>query len=512
MNTFKHVKTLWITLLVTGLSLALLALVGQSVTAQPGGSDLQPPFRFVAQPRQMLAQLQPPGSQLILTETFGASFAPVTSLAGSTPKWRIIRNPGDSAGYYWDKVSADTPITFTNSAWSASRVATATQVLTAGISAYPAGQDTWLIYGPLDFSRYSYAQLNFGYYLDSNSGDALVWGYSLDGRTFYGNEQSGPLNQWITNTYTFRTNAASRSVYVAFAFNSQSEGGLGAFVRQVELTAEPFKYVYLPHIMNSYAAPTPTPTPTPTPVPALYGPYAFDEGTTDLDHWGGAYSGVGSGSGGSYGYGQFVRNNPAHGNPGKSLTLYNGAFWVMTASSPNTDQLPADFELSVDVSPWIIYPRAACAPSCAADNLGNWYGIIFNASSNTFGSNPSQFNYNGQFYMVFFYNIDATKPIGMKLRRCNGGNCTTLQTNENLPSGLVYGNAAYWDKVVIRRVGANIDVSVNGTSLLNVTDSSYQYGRYGTFIFPSDGNYTKYPVDFNYAMQVDFDNIRVDTP
>jgi hypothetical protein len=506
MNTTQPFKALWWVLIVAGLSLALIALIGQTVTARPGGSDLQPPFRFVERSMSTLAHTLPPGSKIIFTETFGASFAPVTTLVGSTPQWRIIRNPGDSAGYYWDKVGAGTPITFANSAWSAARVATATQVLTAGLSSYPAGQDTWLIYGPIDLSAFTYAQLNFGYYLDSREGDTLLWGYSTDGQTFYGNEQSGPLNQWITNTYSFKADASFRSVYVAFAFNSQSSGGLGPFVRRVELTAEPLKLSYLPALMNNYTPPTPTP------MPPLYGPYTFDVDNNDLDHWGGAYSGVGSGSGGSYGYGQFVRTNPPHGDPGKSLTLYNGAYWVMTASSPNTDELPNDFELSVDVSPWVIYPRnAGCQPACPPDNLGNMYGVIFNASAGTFGANPSQFNWQGQYYMVFFYNIDATKPIGMKLRRCSGGSCTTLQTT-SLPAGLVYGNSAYWDNIVIRRTGANINVSVNGTSLVNVTDSTYVNGRYGMFIFPSDGNYTAYPVDLNYAMQVDFDNIQVDEP
>lgn len=491
-----------------GCCLALIALASQVVSAQPVNRDLKPPFRYAERTSALEAQTQPPGSTVLMTETFGVSFAPVTTLSGSTPQWRIIVNPGDTAGYYWDsvdKLGAVVPITFSHSAWSATRLFTATQVLTPGVNTYPAGQDTWLIYGPIDLSKFVYSHLSFEYYLDSRAGDTLVWGYSTDGQTFYGNSQSGPLGTWITDTFAFRTNPTFQSVYLAFAFDSQaSPQGKGAFVRNVRLTGEPLKYSRLPIVMNNYAPPTPTP------VPPLFGPYTFDVNSTDLDHWGGTYNGVGSGSGGTYGYGQFARTNPTHGNPGKSLTLYNGAYWVMTASSPNTDQLPNDFELSVDMSPWVIYPRAACAPSCDGSNLGNMYGVIFNASSDTFGSHPGQFNFNGQFYMAFFYNIDATKPIGVKLRRCNNGSCTTLKTNQNLPAGLVNGNAAYWDNVVIRRVGANIDISVNGTSLINFTDGTYLNGRYGVFIFPSDGNYTAYPVDLNYAMQVDFDNIQVE--
>jgi hypothetical protein len=507
MNTHPNSKTRWLALVIGGL--VLIALAGQVVSAQPPNSDLKPPFQFAEQPARPDAQPLPPGSTLLMTENFGGSFNPVTTLTGSTPQWRTIVNPGDGAGYAWDRTDKNVtpPPAFANSAWSAARLFTATQVLTPGVSTYPAGQDAWLIYGPINLSKFTYAHVSFEYYLDSQAGDTLLWGFSTDGQTFNGNMQSGLPGDWITNTFSFPTNASSQSVYLAFAFDSQTTPqGLGAFVRSVRLTAEPLKYVYAPLIMNNYP---PTPTPTPTPLP-LYGPYTFDVGTTDIDRFGGTYNGVGSGGGGQYGYGQFVRTNPPHGNPGKSLTLYNGAYWVMTASSPNTDQLPGDFELSVDMSPWVIYPKADCGMSCDGSNLGNMYGVIFNASANTFGSNPSQFNFNGQFYMAFFYTIDATKPIGVKLRRCSGGNCVTLRTNESLPPGLLYGNAAYWDKFIIKRVGANIDISLNGVSIININDASFLNGRYGMFIFPSDGNYPAFPVDLGYAMQVDFDNIKVE--
>ena len=507
MNINRKSGKMWQILALLIGSLAFVALVGQAVSAQSVNSELKPPFNFANRPAAPNVQSLPPGSTLLMTETFGASFNPVTTLTGTTPLWRIILNPTDTAGYWWGKVGAGAPSTFSNSVWSAALNGPGKPLLNPGVDTYPAGQDTWLIYGPINLSKFSYAHLSFEYYLDSASDDTLSWGYSTDGQNFNGNSQSGSLGTWITDTFSFPANSTFQSVYLAFSFNSQtSPQGLGAFIRNVRLTAEPIKNVYMPLVVNNYP---PTPTPTPTP-PPLYGAYTFDIGDTDLNRWGGAYTGVGSGGGGTYGYGQFVRTNPTHGNPTKSLTLYNGSYWVMTASSPNTDLLPNDFEVSVDMSPWVIYPRAACAPSCDGGNLGNMYGVIFNASSSTFGSNPGQFNFNGQFYMAFFYTIDATKPIGVKLRRCNGGACTTLRTNQNLPPGLVYGNAAYWDKVVIKRVGANIDISVNGTSLINVDDGSYMNGRYGAFIFPSDGNDASYPVDFGYAMQVDFDNIKVE--
>ena len=156
MNTRQNSIKLWIVFVLLGCGLALIALAGQVVSAQPVNRDLKPPFRFAERPAALEARTLPPGSTVLMTETFGASFAPITSTTGTTPQWRIIVNPDDTAGYYWDKVGATAPITFSNSAWSAARLFTATQVLTPGVSTYPAGQDAWLIYGPIDLSKFVY--------------------------------------------------------------------------------------------------------------------------------------------------------------------------------------------------------------------------------------------------------------------------------------------------------------------------------------------------------------------
>ena len=229
--------------------------------------ELKPPFRFAERPAALEAQTPPPGSTVLMTETFGASFAPVTDTD------RHVRRSGASSSIRTTRpvttgteVGAGTPLTFSNSAWSAARLFTATQVLTPGVSTYPAGQDAWLIYGPIDLSKFAYGHLSFEYYLDSRAGDTLLWGYSTDGQTFYGNSQSGPLGTWITDTFAFRANSTFQTVYLAFAFNSHATPqGIGAFVRNVRLTGEPLKFSYLPIVMNNYAAPTPTP------IPPLYG-------------------------------------------------------------------------------------------------------------------------------------------------------------------------------------------------------------------------------------------------
>ncbi len=517
MNTQKNSTAFWIVIALLGCGLALIALAGQAVSARPLQQELKPPFKFAQRQAAPEAQTLPPGSTLLMTETFGTSFAPVTGTSGTTPQWRIFTNPDDTAGYYWDKVGASAPITFSNSAWSAARIFTATQVLTPGESVYPAGQDAWLIYGPIDFSKFAYAHLSFEYYLDSKAGDALLWGYSVDGQTFYGNNQSGPLGTWITSTFTFRTNSAFQTVYLAFAFNSQaSPQGKGAFVRNVRLTGEPLKFGYLPIVMNNYAAPTPTPT------PPLYG-YSFDVGDADLTKWGGAFYNPGTTKYGQCVTGQCaIHSTTPHGNPGNSLRLYTNGLYRFVASSPN-DIAPDNFDLYADISPWVIYPRdASCVLyGCPSDDFGDWYGIIFNASNDTFGSDPSQFAYNKTYYRVYFYNVDSVKPIVIRLDRCDGAadpahnSCHKLGSS-SLPGDFI-GNASGFDTIHIQRRASgadNIQVWLNGDLLITATDTTYTgaaQGKYGVFIFSWTQNATQNPPT-GYEMQVDFDNILLYQP
>ncbi len=479
MDNKKHAR-LWIVIALLGCGLALIALAGQVVSAQSTGHELQPPLRFAESPAAPEAQTPPPGSTVLMTETFGASFAPITSTTGTTPQWRIMTNPDDTAGYYWDKVGAGTPSTFSNSAWSAARLYTATQALTPGVSTYPAGQDSWLIYGPIDLSKFEYAQLSFEYYLDSRAGDTLQWGYSTDGQTFYGNSQSGPIRTWITNTLSFQSNTTFHAVYLAFAFNSQAgPQGKGAFVRNVLLTAERVNFTYLPIAANNYAQPTATP------IPPLYG-YTFDPGNNDLNLWGGTITGnPRSGYGGPCVEGQYARTD--HGNPVNSLALWNNCKYVPTYSSPSGANAPDNFEMIVDVSPWRLYGQ-------------DLYGVIFNYD----GNNLYRFS--------LLTNEDNNVVSAVMLERCAGGSCTALGPTGSfipLPPGLViYAQSAFWDQLRVLRVGSNIKVYVNNVQVFDVTDSNPLAGhQFGVHIFPLAGNVTDPPG--GAQMEIDFDNIRV---
>jgi hypothetical protein len=342
-----------------------------------------------------------------------------------------------------------------------------------------------------------YAHLSFEYYLDSQVGDMLLWGYSTDGQTFYGNSQSGSLGQWITDTLSFRANSTFQTVYLAFAFNSHTDPqGIGAFVRNVQLTAEPVKFGYIPVVMNNYALPTPTP------IPPIYG-YYFDEpdprgAGSDLSELGGQYYGTGTGSYGPYAYGQDVRQG--HGNPGNSLTLYTTASFITAGTGPN-NYAPANFDLYVDTSPWRLYPS-------------NYYGVIFGAGDGTFGSNPGAFNGAGNFYFLYYGTGDSSvQTKGIRLDVCAHGNCSPLSGNVGnngfiaVPPSFV-GNPSSWDTLHVQRDGTTIRVWVNDTLVISVNDSTYPGVRkWGLGLIASVNDPTYPPV--GGQMAVDYDNIRL---
>jgi hypothetical protein len=280
--------------------------------------------------------------------------------------------------------------------------------------------------------------------------------------------------------------------------------------------------VYAPLVSNNYpVTPTPTPTftptPTQTPIPALYG-YTFDGGTADLNQWGGAYYSAGSPKYGQCIPGQCsIHYTTPHGNPSNSLRLYTNGLYSFIASSPNS-LAPDNFDLYVDISPWVNYPRdASCVLyGCPDGDLGDWYGIIFNASGDTFGTNPSQFAYNQTYYRVYFYNIDAVRPIKIKLERCDGSTISTNNSCHNLgtsslPDSFI-GNANGFDTVRIQRLASgSIQVSLNGSLLISANDATYTgsaHGKYGVFIFSWTRNATQDP-PIGYEMQVDFDNVKL---
>jgi hypothetical protein len=500
--------------------IAIGALVNRSALAQTENQGLRPPFNFqpVSNPHTPDdIGLPYAGSTVIFTETFGPAFAPTTDLGDTSTTWRVMTNTG-AANYYWSGVSTDD---FAPSTWPA-----ASQIVPSLSVTYPANLDTWLIYGPLDLSQFASAYLSFDYYVDTTagscypdySGDCLTWAYSSDGINFGGSQISGhisPASGWISGSLILDNKQFKNNpVYIAFAFKGGSNpGGTGAFIRNLALTGNPIKYVYLPLVYRDYTPPPPPPT------PPLFN-YTFDDNGANLAHWGGAFYNTGTKK-----YGQCIPGQCSipialpspHGNYTNSLRLYTNALYHMVASSPN-DLTPNSYDLYVDISPVIFYDRdAGCALyGCPDNDLGDWYGVIFNASGDTFGSNPSQYAYNKQYYRLYLYPRDATKPIEIQLDRCDGASDPTQNSchklgHSALPGNFV-GNAGGWDQIhIVRLVGGTIQVYVNGQLLISTTDNTYTgttFGKYGVFMFSWDKNDTNSTLT-GTQMQVDFDNIKV---
>ncbi len=482
MKNMNKAAVLWTALI---LALVVIAVTSQIGSALPVHNELKPPLKFVERPQTYAPGVSyvPAASQIIMTETFGTSFVPTTTLTGSTPLWRVMVNPDDSAGYYWDRVTTGS---YANSAWHATKPITSSSPLVPGSDPYPAGQDTWLLYGPVDLSRMQYVQLTFQYSMAVAPGDLLMWSISTDGQTFYGDQQTGSTSGWLTNTYSLKLEwqGNNSAAYLAFAFKSGvSPNGLGAFIRNVKLAGEPFKLVYLPVTLLNYP-PTPTPTPSPTP---YYG-YTFDPGNNDINLWGGTFTGDTNGFGGPCKYGQFERTN--HGNPIDSLAVWNSCKFVMTSASPNVDA-PTNFEMIVDISPWRLYGKEL-------------YGVIFNANG-------------GNFYRLSLAtNTGNSLVTSILLERCSGGSCKPLTSGYNglqgLPANLVVGQSLFWDQLRVLRVGSNIKVFINGVQVIDLNDGTLVGpGKFGVQIFPQDGNVTTNPPNppEGAQMQIDFDNIRI---
>ncbi len=198
--------------------------------------------------------------------------------------------------------------------------------------------------------------------------------------------------------------------------------------------------------------------------------------------------------------------------------MYTNGLFSFIATSPNDAVTTDHYDLYVDMSPWVIYPRngGGCTYGCPSPDSGDWYGVIFNASNTgTFGSTPANFNYLSQYYRVYFYNRDSVKPIGIMMERCYGSSdytCAKLASVESLPSNFI-GNASGFDTLHIERLSdGTINIYLNDTKVLSAWDNNYMsthgFGKFGTFIWSENLNATQNP-PIGYEMQIDFDNIKV---
>jgi hypothetical protein len=117
---------------------------------------------------------------------------------------------------------------------------------TAGVnppSDYPNDMEAWLIHGPFSLADATDAELEFYFWLDSESDyDSLGLYASINGEDFYGRGWTGDYGGWkgrsfdLTNVYGLGNLCGESQVWIAFIFESDTVGNdRGAFIDDVVL-------------------------------------------------------------------------------------------------------------------------------------------------------------------------------------------------------------------------------------------------------------------------------------
>ena len=171
------------------------------------------------------------GNEVLLYESFEGVFP------GS---WIIIDNNGATGGdIYWDDTSFRSFLG-NWSAWCAD----------GGVNSVPAGgqylnnMDTWMIYGPLDFSDAEAGSVSLRHWNDSEQDfDFFKYLVSIDGSNFFGYQVSGNSGGWqsraidLTSVPGLGDITGTPSIWIAFRFESDgSLTGEGAYVDEVRVT------------------------------------------------------------------------------------------------------------------------------------------------------------------------------------------------------------------------------------------------------------------------------------
>lgn len=459
---------------------------------------LQPPFRFQADERASAANFEPlpPTAARLLTETFDVNFLPVFNTISTTTNWYIFTDTG-SANFYWNRVIPAISTAYSDTAWSVCGTCDGTPgtSLDPDVNTYPANVGTWMIYGPIDLSRYYDAELSFDYRLDANStvdasglGDFFGFGVSDDGSNFTGDVLTGSSAFALMQSPTFKLTdyAGKSSVYLGFYFHSNGDAnvGKGALVDNVRLRALPYRIVFMPVVAKNYTASAP-------PGSFLYN-YTWSVGGSndpDLVTWGQKYTSL---SGSTVIYEQGLTT----GNPGSGMYLYNTPTYLVTMAGPNVT-VSGNYEISAQFKVFK-----------SKDNAR--YGIVFGANTSAFGRNGSipTFNANVGYYrfaLQFDSPPNGNVPSDYQLELCNTGDgtaCNKLVDRTPIPAAA--NVTGVWDTLKVRRDGSQIQIYVNNYLLKTVSDGTYTGTReFGVAIMSANVNGTSNP------LEIDWDNYTV---
>jgi hypothetical protein len=472
--------------------LFISAVMIQQVAAQDNGG-LKPPFKLnrsgsVPSFDQNGPVALPLNAPIIMSQTFNSTYTPIANL--NQLGWHEAVASGATNAYTWRRV---TTAPLTDTVWSAG-----SSSLSPVTGTYTNGQQSLLIYGPLNLSDYTQLVMTGTYWLDTAPGDYMGVAYSTDGINWDELYAHGAVDPSLAQAHIFYAslNQAARKpvVWIALTFVSNNDNlvGRGAFVRDVVLRGNPSVKIYLPLIRLD-----PTPTPTATPQAAYVYNYTFGSGlNTDPQfiEWGGKVVDAAcfSTDAGGCKWGQDIITN---GNPGGAMTFYQTGLDSIAGASPN-NTAPTDFELSADF--YVLQGKSDAR-----------LGLVFDTSSNAFGrdNDVPYFDPNRNLYKfdLQFNEVDNTVMSYYRLQKCgiDINACTNLVEKSSLPGGLV-GITGTWNNIKIQRLGSSIKVLVNGTQLINVNDGTYVGAKkYGLFLQTKRLNSASNPI------KIRFDNVRV---
>ena len=189
------------------------------------------------------------GWQTIMSEGFEGVFP--------ESGWSCFANAGYTNAY-WDDVNYRSH----TGSWSGYCAAGGTSAVTAP-GPYRANMNGWMVYGPFSLADASDANMQFYYWLASESGyDQFGWGVSTNGSNFYGWQSSGTSGGWISqtvdlkNVYSLGNVTGQSQVWVACWFTSdatnQYEGAyVDDFLLQKNVSSTPLPDLAWTSLSNS---------------------------------------------------------------------------------------------------------------------------------------------------------------------------------------------------------------------------------------------------------------------
>jgi hypothetical protein len=435
------------------------AIMFQQVAAQRT-SGLKPPFKL-HRPANLRAPLSgvpplPLSAPIVMSETFDSTFVTPGrynfNVNDTSKPWHLVNASGVvDTSHTWAPL-AGAPVTET--LWNAGTTPPGGTPILAG-QPYTKNMQAYAIYGPLNMTDYTSAFISVTYALDTLPGDLFGVAYSTNGTDFTwlgisdGRDPTLALKR--TSYYPIPASVLrEQQVWIALVFTSQDNDNidaLGVYVEDIVLRAKPALKIYLPLIRLD---PTPTPTLTPTPAIVYRYNYTFGSGAAndpDFLQWGGSKT---TGCGTNCSYQQSISTE---GNPSGAIALFLDGTNASGGMSPNTASA-VNYEYSVDLL-------------LSNGQVDARYGLIFNASSSTFGTNPP-FLPDRNYYRLELHisTTDRTQVQTYQLHQCTNGACAALTAETSLPSVITTGQ---WHSVKIRQQGSVITFYLNGSPLVNAT-------------------------------------------